>query len=249
MRDAKSTFWILINSSLVMVILFGLIGVGTLLRYSNAIVPSRTIFVSGEGKTSISPDLATVTFAVVSQGSKPTDIQKANTEKINKAIAFIKDQGIKAEDIQTTGYNLFPRYSYSKENGESSISGYELNQTVTVKIRALDKVGEIVGGLTGVGINQIGSLAYSIENPEAQRSRARMAAFADAQQKAQDMASENGVRLVRVITFSESSPYSGPVFYSAMSKGGSMSEAAIAPDLQAGSQEVNVTVSVTYEIR
>lgn len=248
MRDVKSVFWILINSCLVMVLLFSMIGVGTLLRYSNAIVPSRVITVTGEGKTSISPDLATVTFAVVSQGSKPEDIQKTNSDKINKAIAFVKSQGVKAEDIQTTGYNLSPRYSYDKETSESSISGYELSQTVTVKIRALEKAGEIVGGLTSNGINQIGSLAYSIENPEAQRARAREEAFANAREKATYMASANGVSLVRVISFTEQPNNIYPMYYGAMEAKG-MGGGPVAPDLQPGTQDVNISVSVTYEIR
>lgn len=249
MRDVKSTFWILINSCLVMLLLIGLIGVGTLIRYSNAIVPSRVITVTGEGKTSITPDLATITFSVVSQGAKPEDIQKANTEKINRAIAYVKDQGVKTDDIKTTGYNLSPRYKYDKDSGESSISGYELNQTVTVKIRDLDKAGMIVGGLTITGINQIGSLEYSIENPEVQRARAREEAFANARQKAQDMASENGVKLVRVINFTEQggSIYP-PMYYGAMEAKG-MGGGGPTPVLQPGTQDVNISVSVTYEIR
>ena len=248
MRDVKSTFWILINSCLVLVLLFGPIGVGTMLRYSNAIVPSRVITVTGEGKTSIAPDLATVTFSVVSQGAKPEEIQTTNTEKINKAVAFVKAQGVKPEDIKTTGYNLSPRYKYDKDSGESSISGYELSQTVTVKIRALDKAGEIVGGLTMTGINQIGSLQYSIENPEAQRARAREEAFASARQKARDMAGANGVHLVRVISFTEQPTGSyPPIYYGAMEAKGM--GGSVAPDLQPGSEEVNVSVSVTYEIR
>lgn len=248
MRDAKSTFWILINSCLVMLILVGLIGVGTIIRYSNAIVPSRVITVSGEGKTSIAPDLATITFSVVSQGTKPDDIAKANIEKINKATAFVKEQGVKAEDIQTAGYNLSPRYKYDKDSGESSISGYELSQSVTVKIRALDKAGAIVGGLTGVGINQIGGLTYSIEKPEAQRVRAREEAFANAREKAVQMADANGVRLVRVISFTEQPTGSyPPIYYGAMESKGM--GGAPTPDFQAGSQDVTIDVSVTYEIR
>jgi hypothetical protein len=248
MYNVKSIFWILINSCLVILLMFGLIGVGTLIRYNNAIVPSRTITVSGEGKTSIAPDLATITFSVVSQGDKPEEIQKANTTKINKAIAFVKEQGVKAEDIKTTGYNMYPRYKYDKDSGESSISGYELSQSVTVKIRALDKASIIVGGLTSTGINQIGSLEYSVENPEAQRARAREEAFANARQKAMEMSYANGVSLVRVINFSEQAGMYPTPYYGVMEAKSGMG-GAVTPDLQPGSEEVKIQVSVTYEIR
>lgn len=227
----------------------GLIGVGTLLRFSNTIVSSRTITVSGEGKTSIAPDLATISFSVISQGSSAVDIQKINTTKINRAITFVKDHGIKDTDIKTTGYNLYPSYRYDKNNGQSSISGYEITQTVTVKIRDLSTIGTIIGGLPTAGINQIGSLNYSIENPEAQRAQARVQAFARARDKAREMAAENGVSLLRVLTFSEfTGGNPGPIFYAAMEKGMD-SATAPAPNIETGSQEVTIDVSVTYEIR
>lgn len=248
MHNAKSIFWILVNSAIVVIIMFGLIGIGTMIRYSNAITPSRTITVTGEGETSIAPDLATLSFSVISQGESAEQIQKTNTEKINKALAFVKQQGINPADIKTTSYNLYPRYRYDKDTSESSISGYELSQTVTIKIRDLNKVSTIVGGLPANGINQISSLEYSIDNPEVQRARAREEAFANAREKAYEMALANGVRLARVVSFSESvagGPMP-PIYYA---KEASMGMGGAMPDLQAGSEEVVINVSVTYEIR
>ena len=248
MRDAKSVFWVLLNSCLVLVLMFGLIGIGTMLRYANAIVPSRTITVVGEGKTSITPDLATLSFAVISQGTDPEAIQASNTEKINKAISFVKQQNIKAEDIKTTGYNLYPRYRYDQEKGESSISGYELSQTVTIKIRDLEKVSAIVGGLPATGINQISSLEYSIENPEEQRDRAREEAFANARAKARAMADANGVSLAGVVSFSESA-IGGPIPPIYYAKEAVLGRGGDVPTIEPGSEEVKMEVSVTYEIR
>ena len=86
-------FWLLINGLIVVAMIGSIFGIGVLLRSSNAIIPSRTITVSGEGEVSVAPDLATIMFAVVSQGENPEAIQKVNTEKINKAIDFLKQQG------------------------------------------------------------------------------------------------------------------------------------------------------------
>lgn len=246
-QTSKSLFWTLLNASLVVVIVFGLIGTGTLIRYSNAIVPSRTITITGEGKTQITPDVATYSFSVVSEGVDPDRIQQQNTEKMNAAIAFVKQQGVAAADIKTTGYNLYPRYRYEKDSGRSSIDGYELTQTVSLKIRDLGKVGTILGGLVKAGVNQAGSLQYAIDDPEAQREEARKEAFAHAYRKARQMAAQSGVELARVVSFSESSYNDRPMpFYGvAMGKGG---EAAV-PATEPGTEEVAITVSVTYEIR
>lgn len=245
--SAKAMFWRLINAVLVLVMIFSLIGIGTLVRYSNAISPSRTITVTGEGKAEIAPDIAKYSFSVVTQGADPEKVQQANTEKMNKALAFVKENGVKETDIKTTGYNLYQRYAYDKESGNSKPDGYELTQTVMVKIRNLDQVGKLLNGLVRAGVNQVGSLEYSIENPDEQRAAAREEAFLKAYLKASQMAAQNGVSIVRVISFSEGG-YGSPVVYdrgySMIGKGGEM-----APMMQPGVEETTVAVSVTYEIR
>ena len=248
LASSPALFWTLINALLIIAITFGVVGTASVMRSSNAVIPSRTITVAGEGKISVAPDIATVSFAVVSQGTNPELIQQANTEKINKAIALVKAQGVTQKDITTTGYNLYPRYRYDKDNGESSISGYELNQTVTLKIRDLTKVSVILAGLPGAGVNNISSLTFSVDDPELMKRQAREEAFADAYSKARSMAKQNGVQIARVISFSESGD-NYPIFYrdAVMGKGGG--EGAPMPTIEPGSQDLTSRVSVTYEIR
>ncbi len=247
--SAREFFWLIINATLVLAMVFGLVGIGTLVRYSNAIIPSRTITVSGEGKTEIAPDIATYSFSVVSSGKDTDLIQQENTKKMNQAITFVKEQGVKAEDIKTTGYNLYPRYAYDRDTGKQSLDGYELTQSVVVKIRNLDNVGKVLSGLVKAGVNQAGDLRYSIEKPEAQRAKARQEAFDNAYTKASQMAAQNGVHIARVINFSESTNGGGPIYYvkgapMAVGMGGDS-----APNTEPGTEEVNITVTVTYEIQ
>ena len=246
--SARGIFWLLINGLVVVAMVLGLIGIGTIVRYSNAITPSRVIVVSAEGKVAAVPDLATYSFSVVSQGSDPDAIGRENTTRMNQAIAFVKQQGVAEADIKTTGYNLYPRYTYDKDTGRSRIDGYELTQTVTLKFRDLTKVGAVLAGLVKTGVNQATNLQYTIENPEALRAQARQQAFNAAFTKARSMAAQNGVHIARVINFSESMGYNpSPVYFEkAMSAGMGGSPT---PDTQAGTEEVTVNVSVTYEIR
>jgi len=248
--SSRHWFWILVNAVLVVGILTGLVLTASLVRQSNAVIPSRTITVSGEGKAHIAPDIATLVFSVVSQNTTAEGAQKNNTDKINAAIAYVKGKGVEAKDIQTSQYNLYPRYNYNSITGEQSIIGYELTQTVTIKLRALDQASDVVGGLATAGVNQISSFEYSIEDPESSRNAARAEAFAAAAAKADAMARQVGVHIARVVTFSESvgGGYPMPYYYG---RDAMMSEtkATNAPALEPGQEEVVVNVTVTYEIR
>jgi len=246
--SAKGFFWTLLNVALVLVILFGLVGTGTMIRYSHSIAPSRTITVSGEGKTEVIPDIAYYSFSVVTRGQNLTKVQQENTAKMNKAIEFVKTQGVKSADIKTTAYNPGLVYAYDEKSGKQTVDGYELTQTVRIKIRDLGSVGVILNGLVESGVNQAGSLSYSIEDPEAQRGVARQEAFNNAFMKASQMAGQNGVKIARVINFSEYSNSPSPM-YSAKASFVSAGAGRDVPNMEAGSEEVIINVSVTYEIR
>jgi len=98
--SVKLVFWVLLDIALGIFIIGATFGVGAILRASNAVAPSRTITVSGEGKISVAPDLATAGFSVVTQGTDPAAIQKENSEKINKTVAFLKSKGI---EVRSSG--------------------------------------------------------------------------------------------------------------------------------------------------
>ena len=210
---------------------------------------ARSIVVSAEGKAVVAPDIAKISFSVVTEGKDPAKLQTENTKKMNDAIAYLKSQGIDAKDIKTSQYNLSPRYDYRTSVGTPMLTGYVLNQSVLVKVRALEKAGEVLAGLIPLGVNDISSLQFDIDDPEAFIREARSQAFEKARVKAKTMAKENGVRLGKVITFSESQGgYPRPYYdlKEASIAGGSLPPV---PTLEAGTQEVTVQVSATYELR
>ncbi|OGY67884.1 MAG: hypothetical protein A3H63_01915 [Candidatus Harrisonbacteria bacterium RIFCSPLOWO2_02_FULL_45_10c] len=249
--SVKVWFWVFLNGTLVAVILFGIVAGKALYRYGASLLPSRTISVSAEGKTIVSPDIASVSFTVVSQGADPEKLAVENTEKMNAAIEYVKSEGVADKDIKTANYDLSPLYEYDEKRRTSFITGYTLTQTVFVKIRDFTKIGKVLGKLPDLGINQISSLTFDIDNPDVYLNEARALAFEKARAKAKTMAKQNRTRLGRVVTFSEG--YGGyPRPYLAMSalgKGGAMEDAAMPPQIEPGSQEVTVNVTVTYEIR
>jgi len=251
MDTTKAWFWKLLNVTLVVIIILGGLSALSLRRYNNSLFPARTIYVSAEGKTTVSPDIAKFSFSVVSEGMDPEKLAEDNNSKINKAIDYLKTQNIESKDIKTAGYDLSPRYEYDETKRRSFISGYTLTQTIFVKIRDFAKIGKILGGLPNLGINQISGLTFEVEDQDRYLNDARQEAFEKAYAKAKAMAKQNKVRIKRVVTFSENqggypiSRFAGAEY----GKGGDVMTSAIAPTIEPGTQEVTVNVTVTYEIR
>ena len=228
---------------------------GPIKSYSNSLWPVRTTSVSADAKVIVEPDIANFSFSIVSDGVDPLKLADLNNQKINKAISYIKEQGIDSKDIKTTGYNLSPKYNYDRLTGNSVIYGYTLTQTVSVKVRDLknnlSKVPEILGGLPEMGINQISSISFEVDNPDSYLADARNEAFQRAKEKAKKIADANGLQLGRIMSASESGT---PIPYYGMATGygGAMDTAAksiTAPTIEPGSQELTINVSLTYELK
>ncbi len=209
---------------------------------------TRTFSVSAEGKSAATPDLATFTASVITEGISPERLEESNTKKMDAVVRFMKDEGIEEKDMKTIAYNLLPKYNYSEQWVRSSIIGYTLTQTVQVKVRDLARVPKIVGGLSKAGANEIGTIQFTVEEPETVQAEARVEAFRKAREKAKEMAKESGVRIKRVMNFSEYqngpiAPYAGGY---AM-KAEDLRSGAL-PPIQSGENEFVVQVQVTYEI-
>jgi uncharacterized protein YggE len=217
---------------------------------------SNTISVSADGKVTAVPDLATVSVGVLSQGTSAVDVKNQNNEKVNKITAFIKSQGIDEKDIQTSQFNFYPQMDYNSANGVSKITGYQGNQSVTVKVRGVDKsqdiLEKILDGVVNNGANQIDGVYFTVEKPDDLKQQARKEAIANAKVKAQELAKEAGLTLGKVVSLSESgsSGYPGiPYASDSFGYGGMMSEKSVAPSVSVGSQEITQTMTVTFELK
>lgn len=206
-----------------------------------------TIVISGEGKVTALPDIATISVGVQTENKSVSAAQKENTSKMNAIIEKIKSLGVAAEDIKTTNYTIYPLYDYP--NGQQVSRGYQVSQNVDVKIRNLDSIGNVLAAVAGLGANQVGGVSFTIDEPEELRQQARLKALAAAKKKAQALADAAGIKLGKVVGFSEDAGYvPTPVFYGkdmAMGMGGG---GGAAPSIESGSQDVTVNVSVVYEI-
>jgi uncharacterized protein YggE len=212
--------------------------------------PRPAIFVlSGEGTASATPDLAIINSGVVSEGKTAREALDANTAAMAKLIAAIKAAGVEDKDVATSGFSVAPRYVYSQRNDGTQepprITGYEVRNTVTVKVRDLTKLGGILDKAVTEGSNQIDSLSFDIADKKKLYEEARKGALADARAKAELYAGAAGVKLGRLRELSEQTSGGFPPPRPMMRM-----EAAAKADvpIERGEQEISVNVTATWEI-
>jgi uncharacterized protein YggE len=217
-------------------------------------VAPGTITVTGEGKIAVSPDLAEMSFGVTT-GVQAT--AKAASDKVAadmaKILAAVKAAGVEDKDITTENFYLNPSYDYN--DGRQRLRGYEATQSLRVKVRDLDAVGDVLTAATDNGANQAGGVSFTLEDPDAKKDEARTEAIADAKKKAEELAAQLGQELGDVQSFSENGGGWYPPVYmarDAYGTGGASPESAMADGkavMPAGDQDLTVNVTITYELR
>lgn len=259
-------------AAIIAILAGGYAAVGYVDAFSKSIEPSsfRSFSVTGESKVVAVPDVATFTFSVINEGGKElSKLQTENTESTNKAIAFLKDKGIDAKDIQTERYSVEPRYQSFDCSPEpvfygtptaarlvkpcppAEMIGYTVSQTASVKARDFSKVGEALSGVVQNGADRVSSLSFVIDDPAGVQSQAREKAIEKAKEKAEAVAKAGGFRIGRLLGIDEGGyqPYANYLNksfsgYEALD----MAAAAPVPAIEPGSQDVSVTVTLRYEI-
>jgi len=215
---------------------------------------TQTASLSAQGRAFAAPDTARFTFSIVSRGSTADAVQQANTPKVEAVVNYLKEAGVSAEDIKTVSYNLNPQYRYSEAEGQV-LTGYELRETIQVRSKDLKGIGSLVSGAVISGATEVSGVEIFIDDPDAVREQARKEAIAKVDEKKDEMERDLGVKFGRVINVSESDGgYVPPMPYYAegiaFGRGGA-GDVAVAQEagIEPGSQEVVVTVVVTYQLR
>ncbi len=232
----------------------------------------KTISVEGKAERFVAPDIATLSFGVSEEAKTVREAQAKATEKINKAVTFLKESEVDEKDIKTTGYNVQPKYEYyyANESGvrcytsycpppynqKSEIVGYTVEQQVYIKVRDLDKAGDIIAGLGSFGVGNVSGLSFEVEDIEKIQEEVKNEAIADARAKAKSRVKVLDVSLGKLVSVSDNSwgGYYGRDYAVAESSAKLMMAdnsggmAAPAPELPAGENQIIATVNLVYEI-
>ncbi|MDF1497141.1 MAG: SIMPL domain-containing protein [Patescibacteria group bacterium] len=207
-----------------------------------------TITINGQGEVDAKPDLTTITLGVVTEGETVEAIQTENTNKMNSIIDAAKNLGIKSDDIKTLNFSVNPVYDWTE--GERVESGYEIRQNVQIQVRDEALTPKVLAEAGKLGANQVGGLNFTIDDPSNFEQQARLKAIKDAEEKAQELANELGLTLVRVVSFSEAGGGSPAPMYDMMERSMIANESMMPePTIETGTQKVTSYVSVTFEVR
>jgi len=208
-------------------------------------IPNPVISVSATGSTAQTPDTASVSAGVVTQGKTAGQAMRANAEKMNRVFTELKAAGILDKNIQTSQLSLQPRYDYSDRRAPK-IQGYEARNTVSAKTEDLDGVGPMLDALVVAGVNNINGVQFSVKDAKAAKDKARDDAIREARAKAAAMADAAGVRLGKLQSLSESSGGFRPQPLMAAARSASFDTAPT--PVAAGEQTLSVTINMTYSI-
>ena len=208
------------------------------------VIPPTTVSVTGEATVSVPPDLAQVDGGVSSDAKTAREAFEANNVAMGKVLLTLKGAGIEEKDIQTSRLSLQPQSAPSRSGGPPTIVSYRASNRVTIRVRDVAKVANVIDTLVGAGANDVGGINFMVSNASKLLDEARERAVADARRKAEIYAKATGVTLGAPVSISEeSSP--GPIPYRRMAAGMPVSAAPVAQ----GEETLQVTVSVSWAIK
>ncbi|MDQ0321153.1 uncharacterized protein YggE [Pararhizobium capsulatum DSM 1112] len=222
----------------------------TAARADEATPREAVISVSGEGRSAATPDMAVLSFSVLSDAKTAREALDANNKTMADVLNALKTGGIAARDLQTSGFAVNPQYQYPDNSDGANkppvLIGYQVANSLTIRVRDLAKLGGIIDQAVTLGVNQGGSIQFTNDKPEATIIEARKAAVADAVEKAKVLSEAAGVSLGRIVEISENSQRPEPMpMMRAMAK----ESAADGVPLATGENAYSVNVNVTFAIK
>ncbi|MBI2501686.1 MAG: SIMPL domain-containing protein [Candidatus Latescibacteria bacterium] len=202
------------------------------------------IYVTGSATVKANPDIAQAQLGVQSFADSVDQAVADNNARSGAIQAALTAQGIGAKDLQTSGFNVYPQMDYEK-NPTGVIVGYWATNVLSVKIRKLAEVGDILQAGIDAGANNVSGLYFALEDPDSLLQEARVQAVADARKRAEGLVGAAGGKLGKVLSIRETSPWYGPVM--ARADFGKAAGAEAVP-VQPGELEVTGQVEVVFEI-
>jgi len=204
-----------------------------------------SITVAGTGESHGKPDFAQVQVGVVTEAPTAAEALRKNNEAMSQLIVMIRKRGIEDRDLQTTQFNISPRYRYDKNQQEPpKIAGYQVTNEVRVKVRNLLALGAFLDETVSLGANQVRGISFGVAEPAQLMDEARRKAIADAQHRARVYAEAAGLKLGKPIRIDEQAGGRPGPYPVARMEATAASAVPVAP----GEQTFSVTVTVSYAI-
>ena len=229
-------------------------------KQSNRLADAKPamINVTGTAEVFAIPDIAQFSFGVRAEGADVKTVKDQSAASVNAVLKYLKEQGIEDKDIKTENYYQSPKYRYVQTPcvfgsvcppGEQVQDGFEVVQTISIKVRKVETVGELLSQVGTLGATDISGITFTVADEEAVKADARDKAIVDAKAKAAKLASSLGVRLVRIVSFNENVGGGYPMYAAAPMADMAGAKEAIVPAVPVGENKTTSNVTITYEVR
>ncbi len=208
------------------------------------------MIVTGEGKATAVPDIAKVSAGIQTTSGILSQAQDDVNKKSQSLVAALKNLGITEKDIKTTSYNIYPQQNY--QANPPTITGYQVSVNYEITVRNIDQINNILTTVTNAGANLVGSVSFDLSDTAKQKAlnEARNDAVGKAKANAESLAKASGVTLGRIINISENQSIAPrPILMNEKATGLGGGTAPTTPNVQPGETEVDLTVSLSYEVR
>jgi len=194
----------------------------------------------------LDPDMANLSAGVTTIEPTAVASMRANANAMRRVIDRIEAMGIDRDDIQTTGIELNPDYAYNQQTQQQVFRGYRVSNRVSVKVRDIESVGNVLDTLVAVGATDIGGIGWAVEDQTSAIDQARQAAFARGRDQAMEYASMAGFSGIRLLQIGENVMAGPPVQYGNQIIVTAASRSDATPVVP-GQVQVGVTISLSYE--
>ncbi len=247
--------WLLAVGLVSVLVVVGLAGCGpdttTLGEIGNLNISSQQegIWVSGQGKVTAVPDIATLRLGIEAQEATVAEARTQAAEAMDEVMTALTANGVAKKDIQTQYFNIRKVTKWDRDKEQEVVIGYRVTNMVTAKIRDIDEAGAIIDAVAGAGgdLTRIDSISFSIDDPSDYYEEAREKAMADAKAKAEQLAELADVTLGKATYISESS-WTPPITRGVVYEEAVPALAPIATTISPGEMEISLTVQVAYSI-
>ena len=211
----------------------------------HAMAERPALNLSAYGEVRTAPDMATISFGVVTEATTAAEAMSLNAARMNQVMAALRRAGIEARDVQTSGLNLSAQYDYV-ENQPPRLRGYQASNQVTVIINDLTRVGTTADAVVAAGVNQINGIGFGLRDPSAAENQARQIAVRNLQAKAALYAQALGVELGGIRSLSEGGGYSPrpQVMYARAE----MADSGGSTPVAAGELTVRIDITGVYDL-
>lgn len=218
-----------------------------------ATAAAPTVTVSATAKIAVEPDIAYVSLGVRTENASSKTAKQKNTDTMTKVLNALKKAGVDEKDIQTSSLSMYTNYSWDN-NGNRKINGYTVSNTVTITVRNLDKVGDIVDAAMNAGANQFDNVSFAVEDEEAYYVKVLAEATKKAKKRAAAIASASGMTLDSAVSLSSTGASYDPYRYYADNVAAADMEmsdegASIGSTITSGQVTVTATINAVYNMK